>query len=280
MTKVHNSLPPHLVNIRAAILDMDGVLWRGSQPIGDLADIFRRIASLGWRILLATNNATRSPEQYLERFRSYGVFLEPWQVLNSAQAAAIYLKQHYPQGGTVYVIGEEGLISALSEAGFHHSTDRPLELVPPPLAVVSAMDRGLTYEKLRTATLLIRRGAPYIATNPDVTFPTPDGLVPGAGSIVAALEASSGVKAIVMGKPAPEMYRVALERLGTTPQETLVVGDRLETDIAGGQALGYPSGLVLSGVTTLAMAHAWKPPLDIIAKDLAALVDLWAKQEV
>jgi 4-nitrophenyl phosphatase len=277
MTKATNSLPSHLVNIRAAILDMDGVLWRGSQPIGDLAGIVRRIASLGWRLLLATNNATRSPEQYLERLRSYGVILESWQVLNSAQAAAVYLKQHYPQGGSVYVIGEEGLVSALAEAGFNHAVDQPLTLVPPPLAVVSAMDRGLTYEKLRTATLLIRRGVPYIATNPDVTFPTPDGLVPGAGSIVAALEASSGVKAIIMGKPAPEMYRVALERLGTTPQETLVVGDRLETDIAGGQALGCPSGLVLSGVTTLAMAQAWKPPLDIIAEDLEALVKLWEK---
>ncbi len=252
-------------NIRALILDMDGVLWRGSQPIGDLPAIFTRIEARGWRTILATNNATRTIEQYLERLRSYGVVLEPWQVINSAQATASYLSQRFPDGGPVYIIGEKGLYHALEQRGFIPGEDGAV-------AVVVGMDRELTYTKLRVATLLIRSGVPFVATNPDRTYPSPDGLVPGAGSILAALEAATYVHPIIAGKPDPEMYRIALERLETAPQETLVVGDRPETDIAGAQVLGCPSALVLSGVTSLEQAHAWQPPPELIAPDLASIV--------
>jgi 4-nitrophenyl phosphatase len=245
---------------------MDGVLWQGSQPIGDLPAIFNRIQQRGWKVVLATNNATRTPRQYVDRLAGYGVVVEPWQVVNSVDVAVSYMARRYPAGGTVYVIGEEGITKALAEKGFT-TGDKNV------LAVIAGMDRQLSYEKLSRATLLIRSGVPFIGTNPDRTFPIPEGLVPGAGAILAALETATDVKPLIMGKPSPAIYQLALERLGTTPAETLVVGDRLETDIAGAQAIGCRSAVVLSGVVTPAEAQAWQPQPDIIAKDLASLVE-------
>jgi len=125
---------------------------------------------------------------------------------------------------------------------------------------------------LKTASLLVRSGAPFIATNPDKTLPTPVGLVPGAGTLVAAVQTATDVAPYYVGKPAPELYNLALERLGTSPVNTLVVGDRLETDIAGAQALGCLTALVLSGATTAEMAAGWRPAPDCIARDLADLL--------
>ncbi len=251
--------------IRALILDMDGVLWRDNQPIGDLQAIFADIAELGWKVVLATNNATKSIEQFLRKLASFGVNLEPWQVINSAQATAHYLSQLYPDGGTTYVVGEPGLVEILEAKGFMYSEENPI-------AVVVALDRSINYEKLRTATLLIRSGVPFIGTNPDRTFPEPAGQVPGAGSILAAIETATDIKPLVIGKPNPVMYQFALERMGTTPAETLVVGDRLETDIAGAQHLGSPCALVLSGVSSEEAAWAWEPSPDIIANNLTDVI--------
>lgn len=253
--------------LRSLILDMDGVLWRGEQALLDLPDVFSRIEKKRWQVLCMTNNATRSIEQYLEKLASFGVKLQSWQVLSSAQATARYLRQQFPQSGSVFIVGERVLKEVLAQEGFPHAEQDVL-------AVVTALDRQLTYEKLARATLLIRAGAPLIATNPDRTFPTPDGLVPGAGAIVAALEAATDTGAVITGKPNPDFYKAALERLGTSPEETLAIGDRLETDIYGAQALGMRTGLVLSGVTSLERAHLWQPAPDYIAQDLADLLGM------
>jgi 4-nitrophenyl phosphatase len=247
--------------IRALILDMDGVLWRSNEPIGDLPAIFAEIDKHGWKLVLATNNATKAIPQFLTKLESFGVQLEPWQIINSAQATAHYLRQQHPKGGNVYVVGEPGLVEIMAENGFTHSEEDPL-------AVVAALDRSINYEKLRIATLLIRSGVPFIGTNPDRTFPTPEGQVPGAGSILAIIEAATDVKPLIIGKPNPAMYQFALERMGTTPEETLVVGDRLETDIAGAQNLGTPCALVLSGVTSEEAAWEWQPSPELIADNL------------
>lgn len=257
---------PNFIGIQALIIDMDGVLWRDDQPIGDLPEIFQKIETRGLKALLATNNSTRSIDQYLQNLKSFGVTLQPWQLINSSQATAKYLRDQFPECDSVYILGEAGLFQALDQMGFHHSEENPQ-------AVVVGMDRQLTYHKLTQATLLIRSGLPFIATNPDRTFPIPAGLAPGTGSLLAALEAATDTKPYVIGKPYPVMYQVALERLGTPKSNTLVVGDRLETDIAGGQSIGCPTGLVLSGVTTQEQANKWSPPPDIIAKDLTALLE-------
>ena len=255
-------------NIRGLILDMDGVLWQDTQPIGNLPAIFARIKTLGLRVILATNNATRSVSSYLEKLLGFGVRLEPWQIITSSQAAAQYLKKQKPQGGSVFVVGEAGLVEALQEKGFTtESGNGPIH------TVIAGMDRYLTYEKLTQATLLIRAGAAFVGTNPDRSFPTPAGLVPGAGAILALLETATDVSPIIIGKPGPIMYQQALERLETTPGETLAVGDRLETDILGGQNTHCKTALVLSGVTTPDLARAWTPAPDLIAPDLASVLD-------
>jgi 4-nitrophenyl phosphatase len=252
--------------IKALILDMDGVLWRGDQPIGDLPAVFDLIRRKSLLFTLATNNATMSIEQFVSKVANYGVHLQSFQVINSSEATAYYMKKRFPGGGAVFVIGEGGLIGALAEAGFYLAEKDVL-------AVVAAMDRNLSYEKLARATLLIRAGTLFIGTNPDRTYPTPQGLVPGAGAILAALQAATDVEPLIIGKPQPEMYRLAMERMHVLPEETLVVGDRLETDIIGAQQLGCKTGLVLSGVTSADAASAWDPKPDFIEPDLTSLVE-------
>lgn len=251
--------------ITSLILDMDGVLWRENSPIGNLPQTFDRFKHLGLKVILATNNGTRTPEQYLEKMAGFGVTLSKEQVITSAMALAHLLSKRFPNGGPVYAIGEIGLTTALKEAGFYQSENNVV-------AVVGGMDRTIDFWKMKRATLLIRAGAPFYFTNPDRTYPTPEGLIPGAGSIQAALEAATDVKAIIAGKPSPALYEFALERLGSKPGETLVVGDRLETDILGGQNLGCRTAAVLSGVMTQSDALEWQPKIDLIVPELADLV--------
>jgi 4-nitrophenyl phosphatase len=219
---------------------------------------------------MATNNATRSPNQYVKKLASFGVKIEPWQVINSALVTANYLESHYPDGGDVFVVGDNSLMDTLKKHGYNPNGSDPI-------AVIVALDRRINYEKLTKATLLIRGGVPFIGTNPDRSFPIPEGEAPGAGAILAALEAATDVSPLIMGKPRPRMYNLALTRLGTLPGETLVVGDRLETDILGAQNAGCPNALVLSGVTALETANRWQPPPDIISKDLTSLLDQLAQ---
>ena len=253
--------------INAVILDMDGVLWRGNHPIGDLSSIFTRIHKIGWKVIFATNNATRTPQQYIDYLLSYGVHAESWQIVTSAAAVIYRLNKLFSKSTPIYIIGEQGIVDACSEQGYFH-TEVDAE------AVVVGLDRQLTYEKLKNATLLIRKGIPFIGTNPDLTFPTPQGLVPGAGSILAALTAASDVKPLIAGKPEPIMYQIALERLELSPSQILVIGDRPETDIAGAQKIGCHTALVLSGVTNSARADEWHPEPDIICQDLESIVNM------
>jgi 4-nitrophenyl phosphatase len=134
------------------------------------------------------------------------------------------------------------------------------------------MDREISFQKAAEATLLVRAGIPFYATNPDKTFPTPRGQVPGAGAWYSIIVTATNVQPIVAGKPFPFLMDLSLERLGTKKEETLVVGDRLETDIAAGQGVGCPTAVVLSGVSTREQAATWNPPPTIIAADLGELI--------
>jgi 4-nitrophenyl phosphatase len=254
-------------SILALILDMDGVLWRGDEAIGNLKSIFQQINRIGWKVIFATNNGSRTIQQYVELLACFGVKVEPWQVVSSATAALDYLRAKYPDGGPVYIVGEQGIWEACNSYGFYQSEVEAL-------AVIVGIDRELTYEKLKVATFLIHSGAEFIGTNPDKTFPTPQGLAPGAGSILAAIEAATGKAPIITGKPEPAMYKIALQRLGLTADKILVVGDRPETDIAGAQLIGCHTALVLSGVTDANQAKAWQPSPDIITDDLESLINL------
>jgi len=259
-------LPAH---IKAFILDMDGVIWRSDTQIGNLAEIFARIEARGLKYVFATNNGTKTPEQYVERLAGFGVNVQSSQVVTSALGVAYMLGQKYPKGTKMFMIGENGIKVALEDKGFEVlSTSN----APEAKVVVMGIDRDITFDKMREATLLVRSGVPFYATNPDKTFPTPRGEIPGAGAWISVITTATEVEPIIAGKPFPFMMELSLEILGTKKEETLVVGDRLETDIAAGQAVGCPTALVLSGVSTKAQADEWAPKIDVIADDLSALV--------
>ena len=253
--------------IRGLILDMDGVLWRGDAPLLDMPAFFDQASRLGLQVILATNNATKNVSEYLEKLSGFGVDLEERQVINSAIACGIYLKEKYPTSGKLYIIGTPSLVRTLEGYGFQSAKEGE-----PVLAVVAGLDREFNYPKLRNATIQIYKGAYFLGTNPDRTFPTPEGLVPGAGSILAAIQAATYVEPTIAGKPSPLMYAIAMERLQTSPDETIAVGDRFDTDIVGGQRAGMKTALLLSGVESQASSSEWIPEPDIIARDLTDLL--------
>lgn len=255
--------------IRALVLDMDGVLWRDTEAIGDLPAIFEKIAKLGLKVTFATNNATKDEVQYIEKLASFGLQVTPEQIVNSSIATAMMLVEEYPKGGPVFLIGESGLINILARFGFYPSSEDPL-------CVVVGMDRTVTYEKMSKAALLIGKGAPFYATNPDKSFPTPEGQTIGTGAILAAIAAATGVEPKIGGKPYPEMMTIAMERMKVSPEETLVVGDRYETDILGGVNANCVTALVLSGVTPAEMLPELNPKPDYVFSDLTELVDILA----
>ena len=259
---------PH--SIQSLILDMDGVLWKADAPIGDLAAIFRRIRERGLKYIFATNNSTRTSEEYASRLSELGVEVEPGQVVTSSQAAAYAVAKRFLPGTKVFMVGEEGLRVPLEEKGFEVL---PVEEAQVAEVVVMGLDREISFQKAVEATLLVRRGIPFYATNPDKTFPTPRGLIPGAGAWYSVVVTATGIEPIVAGKPFPFLMQLSLEKLGTKKEETLVVGDRLDTDIMAGQAAGCPTALVLSGVSTREQGESWQPEIDIIADDLATLIE-------
>lgn len=258
----------HLPKIRGLIIDMDGVLWHDHEPLGDLPAIFTHLQDLGYKVILATNNNTRTIDDYHEKLRGFGVRLEDWQIINAAQAVGSYLREKYPVGTSVYVVGEPSLKKTLSDYGMQVVSEDVLKAD----VVVASLDYGLTYEKLKRASLMIQSGSDFIGTNPDVTLPTPDGLIPGAGTVIGAIEIASGKKAKIIGKPEPALYEMALDRLKLKADETLAIGDRLETDILGAQAAGIHTALVLSGASTRAHLRDFHLKPDIIAQDLTDLV--------
>jgi len=257
-------------NIKALIIDMDGVVWKADSPIGDLASIFKRIHERGLKFVFATNNSTKTPEQYVARLAKFGVDVEPWQIITSSQAAAKAVAQKFPRGAKVFMVGGDGVRGALEENGFQIV---PVENAKDAQVFVMGIDRDVNFQKISEATLLVRSGIPFYATNADKTFPTPRGEIPGSGAWISIITTATGIEPIIAGKPYPFLMDLSLEKLGVEKEEALVVGDRLETDIAAGQGAGIPCALVLSGVSTQEEADTWKPKVDVIAKDLWSLIN-------
>lgn len=235
-----------LADVRACVIDMDGVLWEGSRPLPGLPEFFAALRAGGRRFILATNNASQTPEQYLQKLAGFGAAVAREEVLTSAQATALSLRQRLPNSAKAFVIGETGLREALTDQGFTLAElwDDTAQVV------VVGMDRTLNWDKLATATLNIRAGATFVGTNPDRTIPSERGIVHGNGAILAALQAATDVAPLIIGKPEPTMYQIAMQRLGVGPAETIAIGDRLDTDILGAVRAGLRSVLVLSGVST------------------------------
>ena len=248
----------------AFLLDLDGVLYRGDSPIPKAPETVEALRSRGKRLAFVTNNSSRTPEAVVAHLASVGVGAEPGEVETSSLTTAATLRDRSVRRAAV--IGEEGLRSALTSAG--------IEIVAAgatPDAVVLGWDRKVTYDDLRDASLAVQRGATLYASNDDVSYPAPDGFTwPGAGAILAALEAATGVQAEVFGKPHAPILRAALERAGGG--RPLVVGDRLETDIDGAANAGWDAALVLTGISTRAEAEAAPRPPTYVLDDLSGLL--------
>ncbi|MEL6307791.1 MAG: HAD-IIA family hydrolase [Chloroflexota bacterium] len=261
-------MPPTFADIQGVITDMDGVLWRGDDVLPAMPDFFAFLRQQNIPFVLATNNSGRHPDEYVQKLAHMGVpDLTHAHIVTSGTATVDYLHDTYPDGARLHVIGNPGLFQVLEETDFTLA-DNNVD------AVVCGLDFNFTYEKARHATLLIRNeDASFIGTNPDLTFPSPEGLVPGAGSIIGMIEIATDVTPTIIGKPKRAMFDVAMQRLGTDPQHTLMIGDRLNTDIEGGQNAGLQTALVLSGVNSRDDINDIVP--DFIYDNLEALLAAW-----
>jgi 4-nitrophenyl phosphatase len=261
-----------MLELDGLIIDMDGVLWRGPEPIPGLNAFFDTLQRLAIPFVLATNNSTSSIEQYVQKLAGFGLQVPPERIVTSAYATADYLLDQAEPGTPVYMVGEDGLHAALTSRGFRLSPDDAR-------FVVAGLDRGLTYEKLAIAMRLIENGARFIGTNADRTLPTPQGLRPGAGTVLAAIATASGVEPLIVGKPEPLMIRQALRILDTAPERTAMVGDRLETDILAGKRAGTKTVLVLSGVARREELGESDVQPDWVLDDIGALAAALSQDE-
>ncbi len=259
-----------LREVRGVLLDVDGVLYRGREILPGAVAFLRFLVERRIPYIYLTNNSTLSPEMYAERLARRGFPATPEQVVGSAEATAHLLRQTFSDSSPrLLVIGEAGLEETLRRYGFglvDHADEAD--------AVVVGLDRHVTYAKLAEATYALRRGVPFFGTNPDRTFPTERGLAPGAGSILAALEAASDRKPTIVGKPEPPIFELALARLQQPRHAVLMIGDRLDTDILGARRLGLRTALVLTGVTREAPPPGPHSP-DLVLPSLAELHALW-----
>ncbi len=265
-----------LRGIRHLLLDMDGVVYRGDEPMPDLPVLRDFIEATGFSYMLVTNNASMDSEQFAEKLARMGWPVPAERIVTSAEAARWYLAQHRAEvGNRVYVIGAPALVRAVvdSSGGGFQWDDRD------PDWVVVGIDFGLTYEKLKVAALALRKGAKFVATNGDAAFPSPEGLIPGNGAIVAALRTATGVDPIILGKPEPTLFEVALERLGARPEEVLMVGDNLATDVAGAKRLGMLSALILTGVSSQVDLARDEVKPDLVFRNLTELA-AWLRKQV
>lgn len=259
-------MPLELTAIRGVVLDMDGVLWRGTDVIPGAPEFVSFLRARHIPYELATNNSTKSVMDYVARCQSLGIAVDAGQIITSSVVTADELQRNHPAGTPIYVIGSIRLTELLTERGY----------VIDPLAakvVVVGLDVNITYEKLTHALRRLLAGAEFIGTNGDVTIPQTDGLAPGSGSLIAALQTASGRIARLMGKPQPAMFQSALARLGCTPDGALMIGDRLDTDIFGAQSVGFKTALVLTGVSQRTDIGAVQP--DAVYDDLFALCAAW-----
>lgn len=255
-----------LRGLRGLVMDMDGVLYRGNEPVPGLVEFFAYLEEAGIRYLLLTNNSTTLPSGYVKKLAAMGVTVPECSILTSGLVIKRYLQEHYPAGTRIYGVCMEPLQQLLLDGtGYVWDDERPQ-------VVISSGDFAVTYDKLRRACLAIRAGADWVATNTDKTLPTEEGLIPGAGALVACLETATDQHPIALGKPELPMMEQALELLGLGATETAMIGDRLDTDILGGINAKMLTLMVLTGVSTRQEAETGPIAPDLIYADLPALM--------
>jgi 4-nitrophenyl phosphatase len=262
-----------LGSITSLIVDMDGVLYRGQERLPGAREFLAHMMEERVPFILATNNSTLTPQQYVRKLAAMDIAVTEDRILTSGQASALYLAQVAGRGTRVYAIGEDGLFAALEEQGFQLTEEKAQY-------VVVGLDRQVTWDRLRVATLAIRAGATFIGTNPDTTLPTEEGLVPGTGAILAALEAATEVSPVVIGKPQPTLLELAIQRMGVHRNGTAIVGDRLETDILGGKNAGLTTVLVLGGITQPEELEDSPYQPDFVFDGIGAFLQAWSNRHL
>jgi 4-nitrophenyl phosphatase len=239
-----------LSGITTFLFDLDGVLWRGDTPIEGAAQAVNKLREAGRKCLFCTNNSSRTTAFYVEKLKRSGLEVTEDDVLTSSWVTAHYLSGHFTGPFLAYVIGEEGIYSSLQKIGAHIVPESDLDGIESVDCVVVGIDREFNYQKLQHAQRLIQHGALFIATNRDGSYPVENGVAPGAGSIVAAVETASGITPVTVGKPRPVMVELAIQKFNLKPGEVALVGDRLDTDIACARRAGITAVCVLTGVTS------------------------------
>jgi HAD superfamily hydrolase (TIGR01457 family) len=258
-----------LATIRAVMFDMDGVVYRGARALSGVNEMLAFLLEHDIGYACITNNASRTPQQFADSLHAMGISVPAERIITSSIATSVWLRAKVPRGTTVYAVGMDGLRSALF--GDDYFVEQHLN----PEYVVVGADFEMTYAKLKTACLAIRAGSTFIGTNPDTTFPSEEGIIPGVGAFILALEAATAQKATIIGKPERAMFDAALQLLGASPDTALVVGDRLDTDILGAKRAGVRSALVLTGVSTEEELAGSDIQPNAVYADLPALLAAW-----
>jgi NagD protein len=244
-------------------LDMDGVIYRGDEPIPGAAAFIQRLREEGIPFLFLTNNSANAPRDYMVKLHKMGMEVEESHFYTCAMATVDFLRLQKPRG-TAFVIGEAGLASALHQAGFGITSHQPDY-------VIVGEGRVLNYEMAEKAMMMVLNGAHLIATNLDVSCPTASGSRPGCGALLAMLESATGQRAYSVGKPSPFMMRAARKRLELRTAETVMVGDTMETDIRGALELGFHAVLTLTGSTRREMLHRYPYHPALVIESIAEL---------
>jgi 4-nitrophenyl phosphatase len=250
-------MPPTIHPLpRLAVFDLDGVVYRGPQAVPGASALLGALRAAGVAVRFATNNSMATRLDYVKRLAGHGISAGADEIVTSTSATIDHLRAHLPEVRRVLAVGAPGMLSELRDAGYDATPAAeagPHDWFGAPLgerydAVLAGLDPAIDYRRLGLAAAAVRAGARFIATNADVRYPTPDGFVPGAGSIVAALRATTGVEPLVVGKPQPAMFRAILQAAGVETGEALVVGDNPDADIPAARRAGIRSVLVLTGV--------------------------------
>jgi len=252
-----------------ALVDLDGVAYRGHLPIPHAAESLTTARDRGLRLVFVTNNASREPQDVADQLTGLDIRASSDEVMTAAQACAALLRTRLEPGGRVLVVGGAGLVTAVTEAGFEIVTSADER----PDAVAQGYAADVGWAELAEAAYAVEAGAWHVASNLDLSLPTARGFAPGNGALVGAVVAATGVQPSSAGKPSPTMYRLAVERAGA--ERPLVVGDRLDTDLAGARSGGYPGLHVLTGVSTARDAVVAEPGLrpDFLGADLRSLLE-------
>lgn len=232
------------------LIDLDGTMYKGSERIEEASDFVKNLRDQQIPYLFVTNNSSRTPAQVAEKLTQFDIPAEEKQVFTTSQATANYIYER-KNDASVYVIGEEGIRTAIEEKGLLFGGEHADY-------VVVGIDREISYEKLAVACLAVRNGAIFISTNGDIAIPTERGLMPGNGSLTAVISVSTQTKPIFIGKPESIIMEQALKVLGSTKEETLMVGDYYDTDILAGMNAGMDTLLVHTGVTTKEMLASYE----------------------